>query len=200
MLKVLACLSVALILATTYSHAIDESKVVTIFEFKGNRFLKIEKSISSKTAEELRSKLEELEKLENPIERLRKRVEILQSYGIFPKNRVLKMVLEELSLKDRRITTDFLIIDFCGVVVGSFHGLTLNFINMGFAGVPLIIESDGGEILDLALFFLPLYLATDNPLFFFSMFFIGVIALIPFVDPDGGEIVGISMMTVATAA
>lgn len=174
---------------------------VTIYRFYGVGYEKQEKQISCTEAISIEKKYHEIEENEeNKILQAWKKLDLLVRYNILSKNDPIVNLLEEyLLLMQKDAKTIFFLFDPIGLVIGSFYGSTFNFLNLGALGIPLLIQSaEGGDILDFLLFMIPLHFSTSEPLVFISSLFVGIISLIPFIDPDGGDIFGISCFTVAT--
>ena len=175
---------------------------VTIIRSYGFSREKIVKQVSYKDAMEIKNEFELINtETDDSYQRTIQKNEILRSYEIFDEFPLLNHLYENSGLsKPYKINSDGMIFSIpFGVVVGEFYGSTFNMFNFLVFGMPLMIESDEGADLECYLLgFIPQYLKTENPVSCFSGIFMGEIGLIPFIDPNGGLIQGISIFGFAT--
>jgi hypothetical protein len=150
----------------------------------------------------------EKQKLENNKEWIQKQ-EVLKKYGLLDISADLQEKLETAVPLVRLLKTAeknhqhpdqgrLALLGIMGSVNGEFYGQTINFLNLRFAGLPLIIFGTGGceiRLTDLLYLGQPQYLSTDAGYLYCSLFFLGQITISPFLDPDGGQIMGISLLT-----
>ena len=148
------------------------------------------------------------QKLEINKEWLQKQ-EVLKNYGLLDISADLQKELETAAPLVRLLKTAeknhqypdqgrFALLGIMGSVNGEFYGNTINFLNIRFAGLPLFIFGTGGceiQLTDLLYLGQPQYLSTDAGYLYCSLFFLGQITIAPFLDPDGGQIMGISLFT-----
>ncbi len=188
----------------------QENYTVLIYRFHGISVTHHVKTISHETAMKIKKEYQSIEqqKLEKNKEWIQKQ-KVLKNYGLLeiPENvqeqletaaplvRLLKTAEKNYRYPEQGRLALFGIM---GSVNGEFYHQTINFLNLRFAGLPLIIFGTGGcEIRLTDLFYLgqPQYLSTDAGYLYCSLFFLGQITIAPFLDPDGGQIMGISLFT-----
>jgi hypothetical protein len=205
---------------TTYTEtAHPESYEITIYRIKGPHVEKIIKQVPYDDAIAIKNAYQNIENNDNsPMVKTEQKLTLLRRYNIVSDDDTIAAYKEEaLTLLSHRGLLPIMrnlvtknnptvrprdevnfIFDIFGFVNGRFYGNTVNVLNLILIGSPLIIQSaEGGEITDYFLFFYPLHLKKTRPLVFVSLLFVGLILLVPFVSPDGGEITGVSFYTMA---
>ena len=187
-----------------------ESYEILIYHFHGRSVTKTIKNVPYETAMKIKGEYDQVEKTYgDSLDASQKKQDILKKYGLFaqdwntgeiPKDsgafsRLQKLIENKMSLPSQG---KFLLLGLFGSVNGEFYGQTINFLNLRFAGFPLVIFGKGGcevRLTDLVYLGQPQYLATDAGYLYFSLFFLGQITIAPFLDPDGGQIMGITFLT-----
>ncbi|GEM_PF-5027178 len=188
----------------------QDSYTVFIYRFHGTSVTQNVKTISHEIAMKIKKEYQNIEQqqLEKNKEWIQKQ-EVLKNYGLLDIPQNLQEQLETAAPLVRLLKTveknhrypeqgRFALLGIMGSVNGEFYHQTINFLNLRFAGLPLIIFGTGGcEIRLVDLFYLgqPQYLSTDAGYLYCSLFFFGQITIAPFLDPDGGQIMGISLFT-----
>lgn len=192
---------------TESSH---ENETVLIYKFHGTSVTHHVITIGHETAMKIKKEYQNIEQQEREKNRewIQKQ-EVLKSYGILdipgnlqeqvetavPLARLLKTVEKNHQYPDQG---RFALFGIMGSVNGEFYHQTINFLNLRFAGLPLFIFGSGGceiRLTDLLYLGQPQYLSTDANYLYCSLFFLGQITIAPFLDPDGGQIMGISLFT-----
>lgn len=188
----------------------QERYTVFIYRYHGTSVTQQIKTISYETAMKIKRDYQNIEqqKLEINKEWLQKQ-EVLKNYGLLDISTDLQEKLETAVPLVRLLKTAeknhqypdqgrFALLGIIGSVNGEFYGNTINFLNIRFAGLPLLIFGTGGceiRLTDLLYLGQPQYLSTDAGYLYCSLFFLGQITIAPFLDPDGGQIMGISLLT-----
>ena len=188
----------------------QESYTVVIYRFHGTSITQDIKTISHETAMRIKKEYHDIEQqqLEKNKEWIQKQ-EVLKNYGLLDISENIQDHLEaavhllrllKIAEKNHWYPGQgrSALLGIIGSVNGEFYHQTINFLNLRFAGLPLIIFGTGGcEIRLTDLFYLgqPQYLSTDAGYLYCSLFFLGQITIAPFLDPDGGQIMGLSICT-----
>jgi hypothetical protein len=187
-----------------------ETYTVLIYKIQGTRVTPSVKTISYETAMKIKEEYQKIEqeKLGKNQEWIQKQ-EILKKYDLldipqnfqdkWETNIPLSRLLKDTEENQRNPEQGrFALLGLLGSVNGEFQQKTINFLNLRFAGLPLIIFGTGRceiRLVDLLYLGQPQYLSTDSGYFYCSLFFLGQITIAPFLDPDGGLIMGISLFT-----
>lgn len=175
-----------------------ETYNITIYKINGYNVEKLIKSIDNEKALELKNGFNNInDNFKDTIINIEKKIELLIELEIisnedlsdnnrynYYKNKYFNNTIDKTKINDGANFGLF------GFVIGSFFGRTSSFLNLKIFGFPLYIRSyDGGRI---SFFGFPKFwtMTVNNPLTFFSFAFVGLITLMPFLDMDGGIIIG----------
>jgi len=192
------------------SGANQQNHTVFIYRYHGTSVKNLVKTITHENAMKIKKEYQRIEqqKLEKNKEWIQKQ-EVLKNYGLLDISAKFQYRVETAVPLLRLLKTAeknnqypnqgrFALLGIMGSVNGEFYHQTINFLNLRFAGLPLIIFGAGGceiRLTDLLYLGQPQYLSTDASYLYCSLFFIGQITIAPFLDPDGGQIMGISLFT-----
>lgn len=200
------------VIGITHEKQESTGQEAIIYHFHGLRYTKTTLNIPASTVGALQEEYHKIkDKQLNTYAEIMQKQDVLRKYGLltapqnlktyYPESSVVSRILQLLQTPaDQGNQGRFLLLGILGSINGEFYGRTIDFLNLRFLGLPLIIFGAGGcELRLVDLFYLgqPQYLSTDAGYLYCSLFFVGQITITPFLDPDGGQITGFTVGTLA---
>ena len=200
------------VIAITHEDQESTGQEAIIYQFHGFRYTKTTLNIPASTVGALQEEYHRIkDKQLHTYTEIMQKQEVLRKYGLltapdslnthYPESSVALRIRQILQAPaDQGNQGRFLLLGLLGSINGEFYGNTINFLNLRFLGLPLIIVGAGGcelRLVDLLYLGQPQYLSTDAGYLYCSLFFVGQITITPFLDPDGGQITGFTVGTLA---